>query len=198
MADDAAKQHLLDQVRAFRGRTTDARRAPDPPCPARRAATQFEADALSRNPTPPDMSPEDLAALYAQIENLAGDEDLDAVVAGMLDTFLSATLLHAPLHALADGFPAYLESLPADDPDRDRYEQQYALVQEILAIEEDEDKAKVHELMAQFHALGEPPEALVEKVHGDAKLEIDMAAVFPQGDEDEDESEAEGEKAAEE
>ncbi|KNE65576.1 hypothetical protein AMAG_09556 [Allomyces macrogynus ATCC 38327] len=116
----------------------------------------------------------------------------------MLDTFLSATLLHAPLHALADGFPAYLESLPADDPDRDRYEQQYALVQEILAVEDggEENKAKVHELMAQFHALGEPPEALVKKVHGEAKLEIDMAAVFPTGEEDE--SSDDGEKAADE
>ncbi|KAJ3374409.1 hypothetical protein GGF31_007929 [Allomyces arbusculus] len=167
MADDAAKQHLLDQLTAA---------------------------------TPPDMSPEDLAALYSQLETFAGDEDLDAVVAGMLDTFLSATLLHAPLHALADGFPAYLESLPADDPDRDRYEQQYALVQEILAVEDggdEESKAKVHELMAQFHALGEPPEALVEKVHGDAKLEIDMAAVFPMGNESSEE-EGEGEKAADE
>ncbi|KAG0749961.1 hypothetical protein G6F57_005052 [Rhizopus arrhizus] len=115
-----------------------------------------------------------MAELMKQMESLADNGEFENVLEGMMSQLMSKELLYEPMKDLSQKYPEWLENnkdkVKAED--YDKYRQQQAICQQIVAIyeapgfdEKNEVQAKnVMDLMTKMQDLGQPPAELLDEM----------------------------------
>ncbi|SAM08666.1 hypothetical protein [Absidia glauca] len=113
-----------------------------------------------------------MAELMKQMEGLTEGGDFENVLEGMMSQLMSKEMLYEPMKDLVNKYPAWLKE-NKDKTDKDqyiKYEKQHDMCQRIVAAyeapgfdEKDEQQAaKIMDMMTQMQEYGQPPAALLE------------------------------------
>ncbi|CCM05295.1 uncharacterized protein FIBRA_07509 [Fibroporia radiculosa] len=138
-----------------------------------------------------------IEALMAQLTDGLGDlsgesdEDLQKFLEGMMSQLMSKEVLYEPLKELHTKFPEYLKdsaaTLSADD--KKRYEAQYALSEQIVAIFDDpaysdddpQKSSQVVALVTEMQSHGSPPPDIMGSLPPGLEFGADGSPKLPEG-----------------
>ncbi|KAI7896491.1 Pex19 protein family-domain-containing protein [Mucor mucedo] len=115
-----------------------------------------------------------MAELMKQMESLADNGEFEGVLEGMMSQLMSKELLYEPMKDLSQKYPAWLKEHKdtADKADYEKYTQQHAICQQIVAKYEAPDfdeknevqGKKIMDLMTKMQDLGQPPAELLDEM----------------------------------
>ncbi|GAQ80592.1 peroxin 19 family protein [Klebsormidium nitens] len=111
---------------------------------------------------------ENLDELMAQLQQMAGGEDMQSLMDNMMKQLLSKDVLYEPMKEIGRRYPTWLQENDAklSTEDKARYGKQYQYIQRLLHVyENDPDNfEQVTALMQEMQECGHPPDEIIQEL----------------------------------